>query len=169
MLRVTVIASIAVLTSASDASSRTILYVDQNANGPIYDGWTWCTAFIMHEETRVFLVAPTGEIAEIDDPSAEAIDPGKSYWVRALRDAEYDGPVAIDSATLRGVEFVEKQTRSSITIDNLSRDSKQVSLSYLASEEAAVGEPVVAVDAGEGDWLRWLDRVGGDVCLAEPG
>ncbi len=27
------------------AQAQTILYVDQNAPGPVHDGWTWCTAF----------------------------------------------------------------------------------------------------------------------------
>ena len=45
MLQLMTLASIAVLTTATDAANRTILHVDKTATSPTHDGSTWCTAF----------------------------------------------------------------------------------------------------------------------------
>ena len=118
-----------------------------------------------HGNTRIFDIELDGDLAEVADPSNATVDPGVGYWVKADRNVVYDGPIAIDNASLRGVELGKKQTQHALTVDNLSPDPRTVTIRYVPSEDAPAGRPTVASNSATQEWLIWLDKRSGEICL----
>lgn len=102
-------------------------------------------------------VLPDGSHVEIPDPVNTPIRHGTGYWVRSAAASEHDGPVHVDSPTLRGVDFGVALTSHAIELDNRSDTPRTVAVSYVASSAVPPGQPV---DAGLAP-VRSLEYVSG--------
>lgn len=120
----------------------------------------------LQPETRV----DSSAVYEIDAAGAVALVPtatqaaaGKGYWILADGDFAYNGPLEIDTATLRGVDFARVQIRHEAVMANLSSSAVDVTTTYLSSLSTIPSG--FAGYAGDVP-LHWLD-VGGGSTAAE--
>ena len=84
---------------------------------------------------------------------------GKGYWIPADGDFAYNGPLDIDAATRRGVDFGQVQLKHEIVMANLSSSAVEVTTTYLSSLSTTPSG--FAGYAGDVP-LHWLDFGGGD-------
>lgn len=117
-------------------------------------------AYLQPETTlapdRVYLQQLDGSVALV--AGTTQIDPGHGYWVSATRNVSFNGPLEVDRASLRGVDFGKTQLTHSMTIRNLTATSHDLRVQYLSS--------LTTVPAGFAGYAgdvpaHWLDFGGG--------
>ncbi|MGB2986504.1 MAG: hypothetical protein WBE26_11550, partial [Phycisphaerae bacterium] len=120
-----------------------------------------------HRGQAVYQIEPDGTFAEATEPDRTRIVPGTGYWVEVAENASYDGPILIDTASLRCVELAPGITEHAIAIQNLRATKGEVYVAYLPPTEAGSGTPasplmydatVVEGADGQTEW-RALDAV----------
>jgi len=126
--------------------------VSRAENAPTFA--TYLGASSVHQDADIFEVDADGALSRVSDPGATQITPGRGYWVSTARNAVYDGPVRIDSRSLRGAEFRPGTAEHFIEIENLNGALNTVTLTNtatLAPEGASAQR-----DSGETK-LKWYD------------
>lgn len=113
-----------------------------------------------HSATVVFDLQVDGTMVEITDLANARITPGRGVWVKSSQNAEYDGPVAIDNGSLRRVDFGKSLLEHSVTIENLTTEAREVTLTNASSTPVPVEPPGLPALAGSVP-LSWLDYEGG--------
>lgn len=70
-----------VVSVAQVTNADTILYVDQNAVGPVYDGWSWCTAFTdLQDALDIAVWDVTIRVADgTYTPDRGTVDPSETF------------------------------------------------------------------------------------------
>jgi len=123
-----------------------------------------------HRGGSLYEVNSDGTLVPVSDPETMRITPGKGYWVQALKNSTYDGPIRMDQSSLRGVELAQGVSEHRIHIENLRSAQGNVDVSHQpevgARElEAPGGNPLLrfgseaAEESGvQGKWLP-LDTV----------
>lgn len=72
-----------------------------------------------HADASIFELKPDGSLRRVEDTATSRIAAGRAYWVESKRNAVYDGPIRIDAASLRGLEFSGASTQHSLVLENL--------------------------------------------------
>ncbi len=112
-----------------------------------------------HIDTRIFDVLDDGSLTEVSDPAQTRITPDKAFWVSSSQDTEYDGPLFIDPASLRGMDFAQSLLEHTVRVENLAASTRDVTFTYTSS--AAV-PPVPGLPTLAGDVpLLWMNYGGG--------
>ncbi|MEE9297000.1 MAG: hypothetical protein V3W34_18820 [Phycisphaerae bacterium] len=101
--------------------------------------------------TEIFQVQPNGTLTSV--AASSQITAGRGYWVKSGADVTYDGPIAIDNGSLRGIVYARSRLQHSMTFRNLTTSPRDITLTAASSAGAAVDTPDVAGDVP----LRWLD------------
>ncbi|MCG3130084.1 MAG: hypothetical protein FLDDKLPJ_00832 [Phycisphaerae bacterium] len=76
-----------------------------------------------HADASIFELKPDGSLRRVEDPTTSRIAAGRAYWVESKRNAVYDGPIRIDAASLRGIEFSGAATQHALVLENLTGGS----------------------------------------------
>lgn len=113
------------------------------------------------DSSAVYEIDAAGAVVLV--PAATQAVAGKGYWIPADGNFAYNGPLDIDAATRRGVDFGRVQTAHSAALANLGAAAVDVTTTYLSSLSTI--PPGFAGYAGHVP-LHWLD-VGGGTTAAE--
>ncbi len=107
-----------------------------------------------HTPGEVYTVLPDGTPAAVADPATTPITPRRAFWVKADRSIEYDGPLQIDNASLRGVGFGKSLVEHWVTVENLGDSTRTLSITC-APSEAVPSNPVDLPTLAGDVPLRW--------------
>lgn len=109
--------------------------------------------------SSIYRITPTGSLTAIGNPKAERIASATGYWFLAPAGMEYDGPVAIDPATLRGVDFARSSIAHDLRLINLASVPASVHVQRTEGENAALVDPLLPSRAGAVplSWQRYRD------------
>lgn len=102
----------------------------------------YLSPFLSVSSGSVFEVRSDGALQGVNTPAATRITPGRGYWVKSPRAGSYDGPIGVDRASLRGVDFGKRLVEHALTITNLASSSRDVAV------EAGPSAPVPQAPAG---------------------
>lgn len=107
----------------------------------------------------IYRIDPTGNARPIGDSATERIANATGYWFHAPAALEYDGPIAIDPATLRGVDFARSAVAHDLRITNLSNEAAAVQIQRTGGENAALVDPLLPSLAGNVplSWQRYSE------------
>lgn len=111
-----------------------------------------------HSGANVYEILADGTPSPLANPASSPVSPGQGYWITSAADVDYDGPVAIDRGSLRGIDFGRTLVEHSIQLENLIGSPRDVTLTYSSSAPVPAGTPTNAGDVP----LVWLDYGGGD-------
>jgi hypothetical protein len=128
--------------------------VDDPGGAPTFESYLAPSA--AHANTAVYDVQADGTLTEITDLANTRITPRCGVWAKSDQDIEYDGPVTIDNGSLRGVAFDKSLLEHSITLENLTASTRNITLTYAPS--APVPLPPLDLPTLAGDVpLSWMD------------
>lgn len=140
------------------------LYVeDDPAAAPTFG--TYFIGSPAHAGTSVYELGAAGTPVPIADPLNTRAKAGVGYWIRSSAATEYDGPIAVDKASLRGIDFGLRGIEHAVRIENRAAAARSVELSYVASAAlpaAPPGQPAIAGNVP----LTWLEYSSGPVASA---
>ncbi len=120
-----------------------------------------------HTGAAIFAIQSDGSPVRITNPLTTPIVPGRGYWISSLQAVAYDGPVAIDRGSLRGVDFGQDLFEHALELVNQTSLSRTLSAAYMASSAVPVSAPPLPSHAGEVPmlWLEYVDAVPPDQAL----
>lgn len=130
--------------------------VDEAASAPTFSSYLASSA--AHVNAAVYDVQPDGTLARIPDLVNTRIEPGRGFWVTSGSDVEYDGPLSIDNASLRGIDFAVTLVEHTLEVENLAAAPGGVTAAY---EPSAGVPPLPDLPTSPGDVpLSWFDLIG---------
>jgi len=115
-----------------------------------------------HSSASVFEVQTDGTVSPIGDLVNTKITPKRGFWVRSASDTSYDGPVAIDNGSLRGIDFGKGVEQHSLTLENLAASTRELILTRLPSGPVPPLPADLPTLAGDVP-MSWLDYGEGGV------
>ncbi len=135
------------------------LHVEDNAQAAPTFGqyFAGSTAF---STISVYAVQTDGSLSPIANPANAKILPGVGYWIRSAADTAYDGPIAVDKGSLRGVDFGVHSVEHHLRLSNRTATPRTVELSYVASADVPSIPSGLPSRAGDVP-LSWLQYVAG--------
>ena len=104
----------------------------------------------------VYETASDGLPTPIVDPATTKIIPGKGYWVSSSQNVEYDGPLAIDAGSRRGIDYRVNIAEHSVDITNQLSGPAQFTITYQPSTIVPLGPLELPMNEGNVP-LSWLD------------
>lgn len=110
----------------------------------------------------VYKVASDGTPTPIADPAAAPIEPNTGYWVQSPADTTYDGPIDIDRASLRGLDFGRRIVKHALTLENRTDVPQSIEVTYTNSATVPTNPADLPTNAGDTP-LMWLEYVTGPV------
>ncbi|MCH8148153.1 MAG: hypothetical protein IH987_09215 [Planctomycetes bacterium] len=148
--------------------------VDQAESAPTFV--QYLSGSPAHRDAAVFEINADGTLARIVDPDQRRISPGRGYWVESSRRTVYDGPIRIDTRSLRGVSLFPGAAKHFIEIENLTDDAGFVAIAERTSQmrdgsptEADARVPLMWYDFSGGPSPVWRDLDNVQVPLASKG
>jgi len=101
-----------------------------------------------------------GQGAFVRMSASDKCKSGQGYFISATTDTVYDGPLSLNTESLRGIDFFRRLRRHQVELTNLSSTaSTSASVSYLPSESVPSGPGVTGLPTNPGLNIPvfWLD------------
>lgn len=108
-----------------------------DTTGPTFE--TFLAPSPAHNGARIFEMNASGEIDSV--PSAMPIQKGHGYWVESTLATTYDGPLDIESRSLRGLVYDRRRVEFRFEFANRGTQPRTVSLDILPSDDPPAGQP----------------------------
>ena len=102
----------------------------------------------VHADPDIYVMDTFGDLSQVADPAVESIEPGRGYWVSAIGAAEYDGPLAINTSSRRGLLYGKHQVEHRLDLENLAGEGRTVTLTLSESADPPLLPPDLPGNAG---------------------